>query len=234
MEKYKLGKTKIAMPSGWHEVPFKTGVELLENPEATPAEIMVLLSGVDIKTIRKATDKETLFYFVSAFEFIKTMPRNIENPQIPRSMKFRGDRLVFPYVMHGDLFDLGKTEVGQIEDMVATIKTMSKEFIGEVEPDEESRAITENEQLKMVPFIVAIYLQKLINKEYDYDAAMRLVKDVEQASFKDVANIGYFFFLRLIALTSGSMNGQLKPNSIQRKLKRGFWTLIKRLGLSLP
>ena len=118
MEKYKLGKLPIEMPTGWHEVPFETGLEIMRQETLNEVKILSLLTGQTEKVIRSATDAATIVHFANAFDFVNRMPRNLRHPEMPRSMKFRGEeRIILPYTVYGDRFDLGKASTGQVQDM---------------------------------------------------------------------------------------------------------------------
>lgn len=229
MESCRLGSIKVALPSSWGEVPFWKGQVIMEGG-MNEIEIMALLSGIDHDIIKKSTDFESIYYLTHTMTFLSELPEGVKAPRMPRSFTIDENKRPFPYVINDDEFDLGKSSVGQIKDMEMIISNMSKTFIGE-----EERDLYEIETIKMCPFIVAIYIQKIIDREYDYDKATKLVDKVSlQMSFSDVVNIGYFFFWKLIALKRGYVNGHRKLNSPRRKLKRGLVISMKRLGLIQP
>ena len=230
MEKFKIGKNKlrVSLPSGWHEVPFDKGVTILEG-EMSEVEIMSLLSGVDKKELEESTDFETIFYLMNAYTFLKTLP-DLTTPQIPRSVKFNNDIVIFPHVIYSDKFDLGKISVGQIKDMEMVITNMLYQ-IGE--DGIEKKEVTNFETIRICPYLVAIFLQKVIDKKYDYDKAMKMVDEVSrQLSFKEVIHMGYFFLQRLSVLRLGSRKGSLKLGSMKRRFRRALMSLMQRMGLT--
>lgn len=227
METFKLGKTKIKMPSGWHEVNYKKAFEILSNK---PNEIKTLsiLSGKTEKEIRTSSDSNTLYYFFTAFEFLGRLPEHIN--EFPNSVKLGVDHLVFPFVSYADEFDLGQCEVGQVEDMLALIVKMNKEFIGD-----EERELTDIELIQIFPYLVAIYIQRILDGKYIGKKAIKLVDRVkEELSFKEITCMGAFFLNRLTYLKNGSMKELKRRNSIQRKLKLALKNLIQRMVSILP
>ena len=150
MENYKIGKLKVSMPSGWHEVPYGVATEIINAPKIDRLMVLSLLSGVDEDTLSKATDQDTIYHFANAFAFVNSLPHNLEHPEMPRSMKFRDSPLIFPFVLYGDKFDLGKAEVGQIRDMTDLIVRMSKEMVGEIPEGGVQRDLTQAEQFEIV------------------------------------------------------------------------------------
>jgi len=240
METFKLGssKKKISMPSGWHEVPFYKGLQIMEGG-LSDIEIMGLLSDTDPEEIKNTTDSESIYYLMGAFLFLQDMPKGLEHPKMPQSIKIDDRYVIFPHVIYQDEFDLGKSSVGQIKDMEMVMLNMGTQFLAndednEEEEQKENRPFTQLETVKMCPKLCAIYIQKLIDKKYDYDTAMKLSEKLERSmSFKEMINIGYFFLLRLSAFKNGQKKGYQKRPLIPRKLTRGFMNLIRRMDLIL-
>jgi len=227
MEAIKLGKTKIHIPSGWHEVNYNKAFLILDS-ELDEVQTLALLTDKTEKEIRTATDIETIFYFVNTFQYIHKLPEQVN--EFPRSVKLGIDRLIFPYISYGDKFDLGQSEVGQVEDMLMIMVKMNNEFIG----DEERTELTPLEMIQITPFLVAIYLQKLLDGEYDGKKALVLVDRVkEELSFKECLSIGYFFFNRLRNYKSGRQNELKVYHSMRRKLKRALMNLMQRMDSML-
>lgn len=232
MEKFKIGKNKlrVSLPSGWHEVPFWQGVRIIEG-NLTEIEIMSLLSGVDKQELEESTDFETIYYLMHAYTFLKAMP-DLSTPQIPRSIKFNGDTVIMPHVLYSDKFDLGKISVGQIKDMEMTITNMLYDLN---EEGIEKKEVSNMDTIKVCPFLIAIFLQKIIDKKYDYDKAMKMVDAIsKELSFKEVIHMGYFFLQRLSVLRLGSQNGSLKLSWTKRKFRRVLMSLMQRMGLTQP
>jgi len=235
MEQFKLGKTKkvINMPSGWYEVPFYKGVEIFEG-KLNDVEILALLADSDVDDIRNATDTESIFYLLSAFRFLRELPQSLKRPHMPKSINIDDNHVIFPHVIYGDKFDLGNACVGQITDMEMILLNMGTEFREDEDEENKDRPFTELETIKMCPPICAVYIQKIIDKAYDYEKAMKLSKNIEKhLSFDMTLNIGYFFLKKLIDLNDGKKADLQKHLSIARKLRRGLMNLMSRLGLTL-
>jgi hypothetical protein len=226
MERFKLGKKKsISMPSGWHEVPFKKGVKIFEE-ELNEVETVAMLTDSNVEDIRDATDPESIYYLLSAFRFLRDIPHGLDRPQLPNSIKLSGNHIIFPHIIEQDKFDLGRSSVGQIKDMEMVLVNMGAEF-----KEDQDRPFTQLETILMCPPICAIYIQKLIDKEYDYNKAMKLSEVIkEELSFKEVLHIGYFFLKRLADLNDGLKKDSQIIRSTLRKLKRGLMNLIRRMG----
>jgi len=219
MEGYKLGKTSIKVPSGWHEISYNKAMELLEG-EYNAVETLAILSNKTPEEIRKSTDIETIFYFTNTFLYLKQLP----GTDYPRSIQMGVDLIKFPAPI-----DLGNAEVGQVEDMQAIIMNMNKEFIGD-----ETRELTEIELIKIMPYIAAVYIQKLLEGEYDGNRAQALVPRIkEEVSFKAITGMGYFFLSRLTDLMNGPESEWQKAHLTRKRWKRVFRNSMKRLAYML-
>jgi hypothetical protein len=228
MENYKLGKIRFKMPSSWQDVSFKAGLDILKSGDSD-IKLLSRLSGVSVDDLSNATDFEELFYFINSFTWLGTLPLK-ESPEMPRSVKMGGRLIIFPHVVYNDKFDLGNASVGMVKDMEAVLTNKTREIL-----NGEERELTNIELIEILPFIVAIYLQKVIDRNYDYEKAMRLVDEVSnQMSFKEVLNIGYFFLQRLIVLNNGQKTKRTKASLILKRLKRAWWNLGQRLASMAP
>lgn len=228
MESYKLGKTKIQIPSGWHEVNFNKAMEILEG-ELNEVQTIALLTDKSEKEIRQSTDMATIYYFINTFLYLHQLPLKLN--EFPRSIKLGYDRIVFPFVNYGDEFDLGQADVGQVEDMIMIMTKMNKEFID----DSERTELTELELAKITPYLVAIYIQKMLDTEYDGAKALELVDRVkEELSFKECLSMGYFFFIRLQSYKNGSPSVWKSYHSRVKRLKRALSGLMQRMVSMLP
>jgi len=144
------------------------------------------------------------------------------------SVMIGDDRIIFPFVFEMDNYDLGKAEVGQVEDMQEVIRMKSQEIL-----QGEERDLTEIELIGITPYVVAIYIQKFMpysKGEYSGSKAIKLVDRVKQEmSFKDVVSLGYFFFIRLTSYKNGLKKGLPIFHSLKRKFLRVWSNLIRRL-----
>lgn len=228
MEKYKINGKSIEMPTGWHDVKYKDAIHILENNFDT-VKIFSLFSGIPEDEVKELNKKDDIYHFLKGFPFLNRLPAQ-EVPSIPRSIKYKGVFYLFPHVFLDDAFDFGEISVGQIEDMKLTITNMMKEFKGD-----EVRDVTEMEVLKIFPPVVAIYLQAMIEKKYNYNRAMKMADELQgDLSFKEVVYIGNFFLLKLGGLITGLAKGSQRGNWMKRKSRLVFKTLMQRLASMLP
>ncbi len=227
MERYKLGKTSIKMPTGWQEIPFDKGLKIIEG-DLDSIQAIALLTNKTEKEIRQATDAETIYYFASAFSYLSELPTKLN--EFPKSIQLGVDKILFPFVSYYDEFDLAKAEVGQVEDMQAILIKMSSEFT-----DGEERVLTTKEIIKICPYIVALYIYRFLHSEYDGEKALLMVDRVKtELSTKEVLSMGYFFLKRLPGLMSGQTARWRKYNSLPQRLKRALLNLMQRLVSMLP
>lgn len=204
------------MPGGWHEVPFIKAFEIITQ-ELSELEIMSLLTGHSVETLKQSTDLETIHYLKGSLLFLNKSPVQ-KNPEFPISVMGKA----LPYVNYSDKFDLGKVTVGQVEDMQAEIQKVDQE--------------DEQQILQVFPVLVAIYMQPIIdNGFYDYDKAIKIVSVVEeQVDYKTCINMGSFFLRKLAGLSNGRKNSLPKILSPLLKLKQGFNNFLQRLVSMLP
>lgn len=228
MHKRKINKKTFNMPDGWHDVTFDNAMTIIKD-NLNNVEIFSLLSGIPITEVKKLNKGEDVHYFLEGFPFLKKLP-DINNPQVPRTIKYKGERYSFPHVLLDDEFDFGNTNVDQIEDMKAIIVNMNKDIL-----KDEDRQLTHLELFEIYPYITAVYLQPIIEKNYSHARAMRMAKSIKaELSFKEVLNMGNFFFQKSIGSINGFQKGSLLPNWMTRKYKQGRRILVRLLDSMLP
>ena len=170
---FKIGDKKFSLPSGWGQVPYWKAEKLIrDNP--SPVAALALLADVDVKDLRKSKDVHFLF---DTLTFINKLPED----GFPASVVYEHERYPLPWVNLSDEFDLGECEVGQVEDMQLIISQKVKEFMGE-----EERSLTDLEAIEIIPYIVAIYIQKVVDGSYDGKKSQKIVDKVKEMSFADV------------------------------------------------
>lgn len=215
------------LPTSWKEVPFWKGQRIMEGG-LNELEMMALITDRNLSDLKDSESFEDIYYATHSMEFLKDLP-DLKTPVIPSSFTLDDKEYKFPHVVTKDPFDLGKASAGQVKDMEMLIITLRNQF--HEDPEQE---LTELEAIKMTPFITSVYIQKIIDGEYDYSKSQKLVEKVsEQMSFYDVTQIGYFFFKRLIGLKGGYQTKVLNQNYLQRKLRRAFGSLEQTFRLSL-
>lgn len=222
---YKINGKETPMPDNWADVSYKDAMNIIEN-NLSEVEIFGLFAKMSDKEVRELNGDDVK-YFLYGFPFLRSTPMD-DTPDIPMSIMWKGVRRFFPHADLKDDLDFGDTSVGQIEDMKQIITSASKELIVE-----EGDTLTNIDLIKMMPSIVAIYIQPFINGEYDYKKAMVISKEVEsELSFKETVLMGNFFLYKLTT----SINGLKKESRILKWIKRS-WTqayriLTRRLGFT--
>jgi len=228
VQKYKINGKPIQMPDGWHDVKYNDAINIIEN-NLDAVSIFSLFSGIDKNTVRKFNKRKDISHFLQGFPFLNKLPLQ-QTPQIPRSLIYKGSRYHFPHVFLDDEYDFGYSTIGQIEDMKAIIVTQTKEITGG-----EDRLLNNLELMKLFPPVVAIYIQPIIEQEYNYKRAMKLADDIQkELSFKEIIFMGNFFLLKLGASTSGLKTGLHPLNWMRKKSKQAFRTLIRTLDSTRP
>jgi hypothetical protein len=212
-------KLKLNIPNGWHEIPFKIGIELMENPNYNDVEVMALITGVDADTIRAQTSYTTVSQLLTSFTYLQELP-NPKYPELPKVVNVAGETYLIPFVTYNDKVDMGNCSIGAIEDIKAHVKANT---------DEDSIQL---DVIRLYPVITAMYLQSL--KGYSRSKALELSKHVDSLDFKTVYNIGNFFLLRQNGLTTGSHLSHLKQNIVVKKLRRVWYNWTQRLVSILP
>lgn len=221
MESFRINGKRFNMPSGWHEVSFKNAMEVIHMDDV---EVFSKLSGIPLEECRELEDPEALSYFISSFRFLKNHPQIAE---IPLSFMYGDERILCPETDWQDIKDLGKMNVGQLND----IKSYYLKHFEELSTGDDWKP-SSSEIYQVMPGMVAIYVQKLIDKKYDYGKAMSMVEEVqENMSFKDVVAIASFFLLRLNASLIGSQKTQPKSQSVIKKAKQAHRSFQNVLDL---
>jgi len=225
MEVYKIGKTKVNLPTGWHDISFEKGIDILSN-EYNEVKTLSILSGESEDKIRDSTDIDTIYYFANAFTFLNKLPDTMG--EFPLSIKLGDERILMPYIV--DKFDLAETSFGQVGDMELMIKKMCKTSPEGEKVTKEELIQMGIEQMNTAPYLVAIYLYKIVHYKYDGKEAMKFVERIKkEMSFKDVVSMGYFFLQRLPAFRSGSNQSLLTLLSMKRRLLRVLKLSIRHL-----
>lgn len=84
------------------------------------------------------------------------------------------------------------------------------------------------EVTKAYPQIVAIYLQKIRDKEYDYTKSQLMVDEVLTMPAKEVITVGAFFYVKLTSLLRGTQTTSPPTTQSPKKSKQGSRKSVKR------
>ena len=195
MINFKLNGKAFQFPSSWEDLTFKQYTGILKSK--SDLDHLAVLTGIDIDVLMKA-EIGGIEELIIAMSFLKTMP------EIPTYVKQVG-----PYplpVNHKGQFDIRYESLGQFEDMRQVMKRL---------PEKDLIAHTE-----AYARYVAIYIQKIRDKEYDSLKVDEVTEQVQGYTALEVISLGQFFFLKLVTLFNGTriISPHTPPNP--KKLKR--------------
>lgn len=205
---FKLNNKPLQIPSAWHETNFYQYVSVMDGVNDTAKRIS-LFTGVDYETVKKA-NFTGLELVITALSFLRTVP------EIPATVSQVG-KYKLPLDSKGE-FNVQMESLAQFEDLRAIIKKL---------PNNDVVALT-----KSYSSIVAIYLQKIRDGEYDPDKAKSMVAEVEQMPALEVVSAGSFFLIKLLNLLNGTAATSPNISQIQKRKQRGSVNSKKRSGRS--
>lgn len=200
-----------SVPYQWRGVTFGQFKQICEN-SSNDIKILSVFMGIEEDTLRKAK-VENFEALMTRLKFLYVPPIWDEQPKklglydIPADVTFES--------------------TGQFEDMKNVYKMDQAQL----------EEINKNPALEYQNFakIAAIYYQPIRqNTEYNYGAAMDLLPELDSLSCVEVVSVGRFFFAKLLSLRSGIPVSFLTANTPQRKKRRGFEGLMRRLTSTRP
>lgn len=199
------------VPYEWRGVTFGQFKRICDNIN-DEISILSVFMGIEPDILRKAK-VENFEALMSRLKFLYNAPIWDEQPKklglydIPKDVTFES--------------------TGQFEDMKNVYKLDQAQL----------EEINKNPALEYQNFakIAAIYYQPVRqNTEYNYGAAMELLPELDTLSCVEVVSVGRFFFAKLLSLRSGIPVNFLTANTPQRKKRRGFEGLMRRLTSTRP
>ena len=202
MLQFKLNNNPLSIMTAWSETSFKEYVALMIGVDTTTA--ISILTGVPKETLNKSTITG-LEDVIQALSFLRTVP------VIPAVVTQVGPYKL-PLNSKGE-FNIQMESLAQFEDLRQVIKKL---------PGNDVVVLT-----KSYPEIVAIYLQKLRDGEYDPDKAKSMVSDVEDMPALEVISAGSFFLTKLLALLTGTTPISHNTSQNQKKKKQALPTSKK-------
>lgn len=205
---FKLNDKPLQIPSAWHETNFFQYVSVMEGVSDT-GKVISLFTGIDHETIKKA-NFTGLELVITALSFLRTVP------EIPATVSQVG-KYKLPLDSNGE-FNIQMESLAQFEDLRAIIKKL---------PNNDVIALT-----KSYSYIVAIYLQKIRDGEYDPDKAKSMVAEVEQMPALEVVSAGSFFLIKLLNLLNGTVKTSHNISQSPRKKQPVSAISKKRSGRS--
>lgn len=205
---FKLNGKPLKIASSWLDPTFVQYVQFLKSKGST-AEAISIFTGVDIEVIKKA-DFTGLDTVLEALSFLK-VPYVFEKAT-PTVGKYK-----LPLNSKGE-FNIQFESLGQFEDMRSTmIKTKDHDAVALVESYAK---------------FVAIYVQKIRDKEYSFDKAMAMVPEVYTMPAHEVITTGGFFFAKLLTLLTGKQKTSRKASTPRKKFKQVTRNSKKSLAIT--
>ena len=197
MIKFKINGSEINYPSAWEDLTFNQYLQILQL-KGDSIQLVSILSGLDYEYLKSATiiGLESL---LEASRFIQT---KVEFEDYYPT--------IGPYTLPTNRkgqFDVRFESMGQFEDMRAS---MAK--------------TTESGFTEAYARYVAIYLQKIRDKEYDPNKVPEVEEEVKTYRACEVIAMGQFFFLKLYLLSNGTERTSPTTPPSPKKSKPGLTT----------
>ena len=193
--KFKLNKETISatVPEGWHEVKLKHILALEENWSGTSSDMIGLLSaftGQDYRTLENAKgDLWNPLFQVLSFVFDAPKWDKIKPP---KQVRLNGKTLTPPK----------KLEMQTFGQKVLALKLIS-----------------EQEHIKNIPDIIAIYLQPVYDGLFESERIPDIRKHVLEMKAYDSMPYGLFFLKKLLRLKNFGKLGLRASRKTLRNLK---------------
>lgn len=201
MKKYLIDGQKISVPTNYSEITYRQYKKLFATKKRE-IELISILIDVDVDTLQNVRVGEAWLQLVKDLQFI-TKPIDIENYVIPTSVAIADKTVSIP-------FDIGKETMAQYTDMRDLLK----------DDDNEGN----------ISMAVAIYLQPLIDGEYNINKARNLRHQIENLPADFVICVGGFFLSNSLGLKNGFLKTYRKGGTVMMRSKQAMSSLAKRLA----
>lgn len=189
MIQFKLNGKKIQIASSWEDFTFHQYTQAFKITGLS--ETLSLCSGLPLETIKKAK-MEGLESVITAMSFIR-------KPPTWDTTTLKCGPYTLP-VNHKGSYNIQYESLAQFED--------SRAILTKVKPEE---------ILTIYPDIVAIYLQKIRDGEYNYTKAQEMIPEVFKMNAREVVTLGSFFIIKLSSLLIGTeANSQNTAQSLKK------------------
>lgn len=194
--KHDKGSDRVTLPDNWRQVTWKQMSEMRKGTNYCEAFTGIPLSDWNNKGATKAYMRlnKLLSWATTAPDWDPT----------DFKMKLNSNEIDFKNVK------LQTESIGQYLDVEETIR----QFNVKKRKDEDL--------VKLYPVVIAIYADKIINGEYDYKRAMKLIDEIKSQAYQKVNNIGSFFLTNMMTLTGGGNQLWLLLTYLKRKFLREF------------
>jgi len=194
--KHDQGSDQVTLPDNWRQVTWKQMSEMRKGTNYCEVFTGIALSDWNNKGATKAYMRLN-----NLLSWVTTTP---DWDRTDFKMKLNGNEIDFKNVK------LQTESIGQYLDVEETIR----QFNAKKRKDEDL--------VKLYPVVIAIYADKIINGEYDYKRAMKLIDEIKAQAYQKVNNIGSFFLTNMMTLTGGGNQLWLLLTYLKRKFLRGF------------
>jgi len=198
---FKLKDVKYEFPTCWPDVTYAQYVALLKTPNNI-IDYVALFTGLD-RAMLATAKLNGVEKIVVALSFLSTPPQFEAGPT----------RMVGPYPMPKDIT---LQSLGQFEDLRALIQQL---------PRKETKDYTIDDHLTVAELYLsacAIYVQKVINGEYDPEQVENVKLRLRIFSCIQVLQTGAFFFGRLLNTLTGTTTRSQKITQRLKKLLLDF------------
>lgn len=202
MIKFKLNGKPIEVKTSWDELSYNQYYQIF-NLKDDLLQAVAICTGLSYDILKNAKIV-MLDQVISAMSFLN------KPAEWPGSCLQVG-KYKLP-INHKGQFNIQFESLGQFEDMRQLMKGVK-----------DVTTLTET-----YPKFVAIYLQKIRDKEYSHSAAMEMVEEVKAMPAKEVITLGSFFYVRLMSLLSGIKTTSPNTSQSRKKSKPGLKTSKKR------
>ena len=191
MKTFELSKDiQAKFPENIDEVTFEQYLKVCAK-DVTNIDILEALSGVSKDIWMQCSDDNIDTVILPHLEFIS---ENIETLSVPDKIELAGKTIKVPK-------DLGFETFGQ--------KVICQDAI--VKEDKESGEIQ-----KVMPFIVAVYLQPQIDKEFSEEKARKLIPEILKKKVTEIYPLGFFLLAKLVASLNVKLNYLVEANTLMR------------------
>lgn len=188
--KFKLNRKTINIKTSWHDLTYGEFLRTLEPMDY--ADTISIISGIDAEYLRKSTIKG-LEQLMIASQFLGKPPVFDTNVQSIGPYKL-------PLNKDG-VFRIEFESLGQFEDMRTRMSSLK----------------TTEDILRAYGYLVAIYVQKIRDGEYDYSNAVAMSDEIKTFPAHEVVSAGNFFIVRLLSLLNGTTPSS--PRTARRQAK---------------
>lgn len=202
---FKLNGKKVSIATSWDELTWNQFYEV-HNSGSDILKRLSIASGLNYETLKTAT-------IVGLEDVLKAMQFMTKPPEWDKPVLQCG-----PYKLptnNKGQYNIQFESLGQFEDLRVLISKLPERP-------------TTKELNDMYPDMVAIYLQKVRDGEYNNNKAIEMIPEVKDMPAREVVTLGSFFLIKLLDLLAGTPNNSptIAPNP--KKKKPGSASSVKR------